>query len=113
MIKSSVELRVAVLGIICLLLPAIASCSGSHPMAGRYKGVEEDNPGSYSFIELDNRGQGVWETEIDYVHFTWEIRDGEIWMFVQGGREIRGVLTPEGFDILLPEVGIFVFVRQD
>ncbi|MCA1743859.1 MAG: hypothetical protein ABR542_03235 [Desulfonatronovibrio sp.] len=81
-------------------------------MTGKYQGSEEDLPGAYSYIELKDNGEGTWETDIDLVHFRWKIRGNEIWLHTQTGGVIQGKLTGDGFEVELPNVGTYSFVRQ-
>jgi hypothetical protein len=94
------------------LLIGTAGCTDPHPMTGRYKGVQENIPGIYSYIELNNDHKGIWETEIDFISFKWEIRDSEIRFHTEAGRVIHGRLIPDGFNIEIPNLGTMVFLRQ-
>lgn len=90
-----------------------SGCADQTGMTGKYRGSEQDIPGTYSFIELKDNGEGTWETDIDLVHFRWKIRDNEIWLHTQTGGVILGELTRDGFEIELPNVGTYSFVRQN
>jgi hypothetical protein len=95
-----------------VLLAGTAGCTDPHPMTGKYKGVQENIPGVYSYIELKNNHKGTWETEIDFISFNWEIGYSEIWFHTQTGRVIHGRLIPDGFIIELPNLDNMVFLRQ-
>ncbi len=96
----------------CVLLAIAPGCSNPDPMTGRYKGVKESTPGMYSFVELKSEGRGIWETEIDFVKFRWEVQEDLIWLRTDTGKVILGSLTPDGFNLELPSLGILVFTRQ-
>lgn len=92
-------------------LSLLSGCADQSGMAGKYRGTEENTPGVYSQIELKDNGEGTWETDIDLVRFRWKVRGNELWLHTKTGGVIQGEITPQGFDIELPNVGTFVFSK--
>ncbi len=89
-----------------------SGCSDHSRMIGKYEGVDQDFAGNVSVIELQEGGEGLWETDVDLVYFRWKVRGDEIWLHTKTGGAIRGSLTADGFELDIPGLGFFVFVRQ-
>lgn len=91
--------------VLLALLPL--SCSKGEDAVGIYL-AEED--GMQTTVELKPSGEGLWSTEDEDLPFTWEQRNGQIWMHTKNGGVLIAAMQADGsFIVDLPGAGIFHF----
>lgn len=94
----------AVIGSIlgCLLL-LVVSCDSRQTYIGTYIAPDVGGgPCEPIVIDLKEIGEGTWTCNNEEVAFTWYIKDGEIRIHTREGGIMTGVLTANGFFLMMP-----------
>lgn len=98
------------LALAALGLAALLACSAAPDLAGSY---HSDTDGDLVVLELNAGGKGVWTSQDEEIAFTWEVRDGEVWLHTRTGGLITGTVGREkGLDMKVPGVGDMHFSRE-
>lgn len=89
----------AILG--CLLL--VVSCDSRQTYIGTYLAPDVGGgPCEPTVVDLRENGEGTWTCNHEEVAFTWYVKDSEIRIHTREGGIMAGVLTENGFFLMMP-----------
>jgi len=94
--------------LVSLLMIFAPSCGQKDRYVGKYVAHGEES----TYIELKEKGLGVWVVADDEVSFRWDLKkDSEIWLRTKAGGIIIGKIKEDTLEITLPGAKMMSFKK--